>query len=63
MALDNDQDILFTGSGDGELKAWRVDHDALASGVHESQTGEVRSLAMSFSPNLDSTSLVYRSLK
>ena len=44
MATDNGRDIIFTGSGDGELKAWRIDYDALAAGVQELESGEVRTL-------------------
>ncbi|THH11473.1 hypothetical protein EW145_g624 [Phellinidium pouzarii] len=35
------QDLIFTGGGEGELKAWRVDHEALAIGLKEKETGEV----------------------
>lgn len=42
MATDSSgRDLFFTGSGDGELKAWHVDYDALARGVQENETGEV----------------------
>lgn len=43
MAADSvGRDLIFTGSGDGELKAWRVDYDALAQGMQETESGEVR---------------------
>lgn len=45
MTTDLGGDIIFTGSGDGELKAWRIDYEALASGVKELENGEVRTLA------------------
>lgn len=36
------RDLVFTGSGDGELKAWRVDYEALVEGIKETKSGEVR---------------------
>jgi len=35
------RDLFFTGSGDGELKAWHIDYNALARGVQENEAGEV----------------------
>ncbi|KAF8316849.1 WD-repeat-containing protein [Clavulina sp. PMI_390] len=35
------KDLIFTGSGDGELKAWRIDYEALGKGVQETETGEL----------------------
>lgn len=43
MDLDLEQDLVFTGSGEGELKAWRIDHEALVQGLRETESGEVRS--------------------
>ena len=34
-------DVIFTGSGEGEVKAWRVDFEALESGMQETERGEV----------------------
>lgn len=42
MDLNTEQDLVFTGSGEGELKAWKIDHEALAQGLRETDTGEVR---------------------
>ena len=42
MDTNGDQDLVFTGSGEGELKAWRIDHKALADGLKETETGEVQ---------------------
>lgn len=41
LDLNNDQDLIFTGSGEGELKAWKLDHEAVAEGLKETETGEV----------------------
>ena len=41
MATNGDQDLVFTGSGEGELKAWRINHEALADGLKETESGEV----------------------
>jgi U3 small nucleolar RNA-associated protein 12 len=36
-----DGDVLLTGSGEGEVKAWKVDYEALAKGLSETTAGEV----------------------
>lgn len=41
MHINANRDLIFTGSGEGELKAWRIDHEALAAGLQETETGEV----------------------
>ncbi|KAG6918919.1 hypothetical protein DXG01_010574 [Tephrocybe rancida] len=41
MGVNPEQDLIFTGSGEGELKAWRLDRDALANGLRETETGDV----------------------
>ena len=41
MDVDQEQSLVFTGSGEGELKAWRIDHEALADGLKETESGEV----------------------
>ncbi len=41
MDLDANQNLIFTGSGEGELKAWKIDHDALLEGLKETESGEV----------------------
>jgi U3 small nucleolar RNA-associated protein 12 len=41
MDVDQEQSLVFTGSGEGEMKAWRIDHQALAEGLKETDTGEV----------------------
>ncbi|KAG5636854.1 hypothetical protein H0H81_006606 [Sphagnurus paluster] len=41
MDISSNQDLIFTGSGEGELKAWRIDHEALFKGLRETDTGEV----------------------
>ena len=42
MDLNPEQDLVFTGSGEGEMKAWRIDHEALVQGLRETESGEVR---------------------
>ncbi|KAK0468320.1 WD40-repeat-containing domain protein [Desarmillaria tabescens] len=41
MDLNVNQNLIFTGSGEGELKAWKIDHDALLEGLTETESGEV----------------------
>ena len=40
--MDNKHELVFTGSGEGELKAWKIDHEALTAGLRETENGEVR---------------------
>ncbi|KAI0347395.1 WD40 repeat-like protein [Trametopsis cervina] len=41
LAVDAEQTLIFTGSGEGEMKAWRMDHEAMAAGLREDDKGEV----------------------
>ncbi|TFK43635.1 WD-repeat-containing protein [Crucibulum laeve] len=41
LDINHKQDLIFTGSGEGELKAWRIDRQALAEGLKETESGEV----------------------
>lgn len=41
MDVDAEQSLVFTGAAEGEMKAWRIDHDAMESGLQESDSGEV----------------------
>ncbi|KAJ7499020.1 WD-repeat-containing protein [Mycena latifolia] len=41
MDVDPEQNLVFTGSGEGELKAWKLDHEAFAEGLKETETGEI----------------------
>lgn len=41
LDVDREQKLVFTGSSEGELKAWKLDADALADGLKESNKGEV----------------------
>ncbi|KAJ7283753.1 WD-repeat-containing protein [Mycena rebaudengoi] len=49
MDVDAEQNLVFTGSGEGELKAWRLDHEAFAEGLKETETGEVTKMIHSVS--------------
>jgi len=40
-----EQGLFFTGSGEGEVKAWKIDLESLATGLKETDTGEVRLLS------------------
>jgi hypothetical protein len=42
LCLNSEQDLLLTGSNEGELKAWKIDPSALVDGVKELKNGEVR---------------------
>ncbi|KAI6119434.1 WD40-repeat-containing domain protein [Pisolithus croceorrhizus] len=41
MDVSPDQKYLFTGSNDGDLKAWRIKYEAIADGLRESESGEI----------------------
>lgn len=41
MDLHYEQNLIFTGSGEGELKAWKIDREALSHGLKETESGEV----------------------
>jgi len=41
LGLNPEQDLLLTGSNEGELKAWKIEPDALMDGIKESENGEV----------------------
>ncbi|KAF8631619.1 hypothetical protein AX15_002361 [Amanita polypyramis BW_CC] len=41
MDISYEQNLIFTGSGEGELKAWEIDREALSHGLKETDTGEV----------------------
>lgn len=42
LGLNPEQDLLLTGSNEGELKAWKVEPGALMDGIKETESGEVR---------------------
>ncbi|PPQ64699.1 hypothetical protein CVT24_008326 [Panaeolus cyanescens] len=39
--VNHELDLIFTGSGEGELKAWKIDREALKDGLKETESGEV----------------------
>jgi U3 small nucleolar RNA-associated protein 12 len=39
-----DEQLVFTGSSEGELKAWKLDHVAVNDGLKESRNGQVGNL-------------------
>nr|GAT54036.1 predicted protein [Mycena chlorophos] len=41
MDVDPQQGLVFTGSSEGELKAWSLDHEAFSEGLKETETGEI----------------------
>lgn len=41
LDINVEKDMLFTGSGEGELKAWKIDRDAVIKGLNQMETGEV----------------------
>lgn len=41
MDLSPQQNLIFTGSGEGDLKAWKIDYDAVAAGLKTTESGEV----------------------
>jgi U3 small nucleolar RNA-associated protein 12 len=41
LDINPEKTLIFTGSGDGEMKVWRVDSEALSEGLKENESGEV----------------------
>ena len=41
LDLNQEQDLLFTGGGEGELKAWSLDRETLSKGLSEAGAGHV----------------------
>ncbi|GJE84422.1 WD-repeat-containing protein [Phanerochaete sordida] len=41
LAVDAEQKLVFSGSAEGEMKAWQLDHDAMSAGLQENENGEV----------------------
>ncbi|KAI0254369.1 WD-repeat-containing protein [Lactifluus subvellereus] len=41
LGLNSEQDLLLTGSNEGELKAWKIEPGALVDGIKESENGEL----------------------
>ncbi|KAL4075947.1 WD40-repeat-containing domain protein [Scleroderma citrinum] len=55
MDVSPDQKYIFTGSSDGDMKIWRVDYEAIASGLQETEPGDIRKMVhfiSTFSPTL-----------
>lgn len=42
LDLNPSKDLIFTGSSEGDLKVWKLDHVALREGLKEDSSGEVR---------------------
>lgn len=47
LEINSEKDILFTGSGEGELKAWKIDREAVTKGLNQTETGEVNCMKSS----------------
>ena len=41
LDINLEKTLIFTGSNDGELKAWRIDSKAFSEGLKENESGEV----------------------
>ncbi|OAX43873.1 WD40 repeat-like protein [Rhizopogon vinicolor AM-OR11-026] len=41
LDIDPEKNLIFTGSSEGEVKAWKIDHEVLAQGLVENEAGEV----------------------
>ena len=42
LDINADSDLILTGGSEGELKAWKIDHEILLDGIKENDAGEVR---------------------
>ena len=41
LALDLERDLILTGAAEGEVKAWKLDREAISAGLKETESGEV----------------------
>ena len=41
MDFSPQHNLIFTGSGEGELKAWKIDYNVVAAGLKRTESGEV----------------------
>ncbi|EAU84697.2 WD-repeat-containing protein [Coprinopsis cinerea okayama7 len=41
LDLNPEQDLIFSGSSEGEVKAWKIDREAAAGGLKETDSGEI----------------------
>ena len=41
LDLDLERDLILTGAAEGELKAWKIDREAISAGLKETEFGEV----------------------
>ena len=41
LSVDPEQKLVFSGSAEGEMKAWKLDHEAMSAGLQEGENGEV----------------------
>ena len=41
LDLNQELDMVFTGSNEGEMKAWKIDHQVLGEGLREIVNGQV----------------------
>lgn len=40
LDIDPEKNFIFTGSSEGEVKAWKIDHESLSQGLVENEAGE-----------------------
>jgi U3 small nucleolar RNA-associated protein 12 len=52
MDVDREQNFVLTGSGEGGLKAWKIDNESLAEGLKETGSGEVIIISGQFKSGL-----------
>lgn len=41
LDINPEKTLIFTGSGEGEMKVWKMDTEALSEGLKEDESGEV----------------------
>ncbi|KAJ4466490.1 WD-repeat-containing protein [Lentinula aciculospora] len=46
MDMNIERNIIFTGSGEGEVKAWSMNTEAISEGLTESDTGEINKIIL-----------------
>jgi U3 small nucleolar RNA-associated protein 12 len=52
LDIDPEKHFIFTGSSEGEVKAWKIDHESMSQGLVENDAGEVSNDFAIISPEI-----------
>ncbi|KAF9247204.1 WD-repeat-containing protein [Melanogaster broomeanus] len=49
MDINPQQNLIFTGGSEGDLKTWKIDHEAIAEGLKTMESGEISKMIQAIS--------------